>query len=509
MRRVALGIVAGCALLVVELAGRVFAGVPTVPELIQDRLVQLLPGPVFSFVLDRLLYLGKPLLFASLLLLQLLLAGVGGVLYSRWRQPVALAGLPWLMTGLLLLLVTGQGLFAGSVGVALVELLAFAAYAAGLEVYSTGRREHSAPATDGGASVEAPSDRAVADRRVVIGGSLTFLASLLLGRQIVGTLPSLPPRAVSTPDSSSPSSPALSTPAAAPAAETMVTPPSDFYVVSKNLIDPVVDASTWQLSVGGLVSHSLRLSYADILRLPAQDTYRTLECISNEVGGDLISNGLWTGVRLADVLKLAGVQSRAMTVHFTSVDGYTENMSLAKALDPSTLLAYKLDGQPLPSKHGFPLRVLGTGTYGMKNPKWLTRIDVVETGQPGFWESQGWNEQAIVQTMSRIDQPPDGAVLRAATTVIQGIAFAGSRGIQRVEVSTDGGTSWKPAVIQQPLSSNTWVFWHFTWQPPRAGSYTLVVRATDGTGQVQTSRQTDTYPDGATGYHQVDVRVAV
>ncbi|HUX87968.1 MAG TPA: molybdopterin-dependent oxidoreductase, partial [Chloroflexota bacterium] len=276
----------------------------------------------------------------------------------------------------------------------------------------------------------------------------------------------------------------------------------------KNLVDPVVDVKSWQLSVAGLVDHPLDLSYQDVLAFPAVDAVRTLECISNEVGGDLMSNGRWTGLRLADVLHKVGVQSGASELQFTCVDGYTESMPMTKAMDPQTLLVYHLNGQPLPSKHGYPVRVLGTGTYGMKNPKWLNKIQIARTAQPGFWVAQGWSPDAIVQTMSKITTPTPDASVHVGPVTVGGVAFAGSRGIRQVEVSTDGGTSWQPAKLVSALGPFTWVLWEYNWQPTKPGKYTLVVRATDGTGVVQATRETDTFPDGATGYQRVDVPVS-
>jgi len=504
------GAAAGCAFLVVELAGRVLAGVPTIPELIQDRLVLLLPGPLFAFVLDRLLYLGKPSLFIGLGVIQLLLAGLGGVLFQRWRQPIALALIPWLLTGLVVLPAAGRGIFAGAAAVALVDLLAFAAYAAALSAYSGRPAAAEAAGADG---PPVPGGAAALDRRAALGGGLTFLASLLLGRQIIGALPSLPPRpgAAPVPPAATPAAGtgarAASTPPPTAADPSPITPIEQFYVVSKNLIDPVVDASSWKLRISGHVQQPLTLTYSDILALPSVEAYRTLECISNEVGGDLISTGLWTGVRLADLLRRAGVAPEATLLVFTSVDGYTESMPLPRALDPATLLAYRLNGQPLPPKHGFPLRVLGTGTYGMKNPKWLTEIQVATSAPPGFWERQGWSADAIVQTMSRIDTPADGATLGPGPVVVRGIAFAGDRGIQKVELSADGGRSWQAAALSQPLGPNTWTLWRTTWRPPGAGTYELTVRATDGSGRLQAGTATDTFPAGATGYHTISVRV--
>jgi DMSO/TMAO reductase YedYZ molybdopterin-dependent catalytic subunit len=319
------------------------------------------------------------------------------------------------------------------------------------------------------------------------------VAAAALARRAIGTLPSPPP------------APAGAEAAGGAAAGAAVTSPKDFYLVSKNLLDPELNASAWHLEVNGLVDHPLTLRYADVLALPAEDFYQTLECISNEVGGPLLSNGWWTGVRLSEVLRRAGVQAAARQLHFTSADGYSENMALERALLPTTFLVYKLDGQPLPAKHGYPLRVLSAGTYGMKNPKWLTRIEAVATALPGFWEQQGWNPDAPVQTMSRIDTPRAGTV-SAGTVDIGGVAFAGDRGIGRVELSADGGQTWRETELLPPLGPLTWVFWRAaaTLQP---GTADLVVRATDGTGQLQIAQQTDTFPSGASGYHRLRLQV--
>ena len=180
-------------------------------------------------------------------------------------------------------------------------------------------------------------------------------------------------------------------------------------------------------------------------------------------------------------------------------------MLLQKAMAASSLLAYRLNGDPLPRKHGYPLRVLGTGTYGMKNPKWLTHIEVAAAAPDGFWEKQGWDPDAPVQTMSRIDAPGSRTVA-PGDVLIQGIAFAGDRGVQGVEVSTDKGQTWRPAELQPALGPLTWVFWKQT-ASLSPGSYDVWVRATDAKGQPQNGSDTDSFPSGASGYHKVRVRV--
>ncbi|HEY7295479.1 MAG TPA: molybdopterin-dependent oxidoreductase [Dehalococcoidia bacterium] len=511
MRNFWYGCAAGCAFVLVSLIARAADTVPTLPELAQDRLVLLLPGPLFSLLLDRFLYLGKPLLFASLLLAEVLIGGVVGLLIGRWGRPAIVAAAMWLLTGFVMLPLVKRGIFASSAEVALVLLLGFAVYAVTFMLFTGWPREAAgwfgSPAPDAQEHSRAPATTQIDRRRLLAGGALG-IATVVLTRRAIGRLPSLPPRGGS--EASAASGGAASEGAADEAFAGLppaVTPVDRFYIVSKNLLDPDPSAGSWRLRVDGLVSRSLTLRYNDIAALPSITQNRTLECVSNDVGGDLISNGVWTAARLGDLLQQAGVQPGAAAIKFTSADDYTASMPLAQALDPSTLLAYQLDGAALPHKHGHPLRVLAAGTYGMKNPKWLTRIEVVAAEVPGFWQQQGWDERGIVQTMAQINTPADGAKLATGSVTLAGIAFAGARGIARVELSTDGGTSWTDAQLLPSLGPNTWTFWQYAWQPAQPGAYTLTVRATDGTGTLQPARRTDPFPAGATGYHQVRVRV--
>jgi DMSO/TMAO reductase YedYZ molybdopterin-dependent catalytic subunit len=476
----------------VELLGRTLLQVRTLAELVQDPVLLLLPGPVFAFLLERLLYLGKPLFFVALLLLQVAAGGLVGLIDGRLRRPFGLAVVLWLPTGALLAWLTDRGLFGGDPGVALVTLLGFGAY--GLVLWSFDRPVSRATG----------SPVSLMRRQLLTGALMLVVSGGLAGRVVAGmTARPAPGGSAGGSDALPPSWAGVAVP---PGLPSPITAPDDLYIVSKNLDDPVVDVAGWRLRVTGLVDQPLDLSYDALTALPSVQVIRTLECISNEVGGDLMSTGLWTGLRLGDLLQRAGVQDGATAIVFHSVDGYTETMDLAKALDPSTLLAYELEGQPLPTKHGFPLRVLGTGTYGMKNPKWLNQIDVVTAAQPGFWEQQGWNPDAPVQTMARIDTPTHGETVTAATD-IGGVAFAADRGIQRIEVSTDGGSSWSDAELLPSLGPSTWVLWHVPWQPVGTGTTTLVVRAVDGTGQPQSEQRADSFPHGSSGYHSVEVRL--
>lgn len=292
-----------------------------------------------------------------------------------------------------------------------------------------------------------------------------------------------------------------------------ITPTGDFYVVSKNPpgFDPVVDAQRWRLEIAGLVGKPVSLTYDEIKALPPVQRPHTLECISNDVGGDLISNAMWRGVRFQDVLnKAGGVGAKAVQIAFSCADGYTESLPVAEALHPDTLLAYEMNGAPLSPKHGFPVRLLVPGHFGMKNPKWITKIEGVDYNFMGYWERSGWSQQAIVKTMSRITTPGGGHMMyKVGDDVgLGGVAYAGDRGIRAVDVSADDGKTWEPAQIKPPLGKYTWVLWAAVWKPTTPGEYTLRVRAQDGTGTLQTREEVGTLPDGASGYHRIRIRVS-
>jgi DMSO/TMAO reductase YedYZ molybdopterin-dependent catalytic subunit len=288
-----------------------------------------------------------------------------------------------------------------------------------------------------------------------------------------------------------------------------ITPVRNFYIVSKNFSDPVVDGQSWRLSLGGLVDRPQKLSLSELRSLPSTTQYVTLECISNDVGGDLMSTGSFTGVKMSDLIAMASPRSSGTWAAFQATDGYAESlpMSLINS-QPSILVAYDLDGAPLPSSHGYPARVLIPGHYGMKGPKWLTSINLVDHESGGYWEQQGWDHNAVVRTTARFDMPHDSDIVKLGAINLAGVAYAGTRGVSKVEYSTDRGGSWTAATLNAPLSSLTWVVWQATWTPDREGSYTLLVRATDGTGALQGSGTAPSYPGGAAGYHTIRVDVA-
>jgi DMSO/TMAO reductase YedYZ molybdopterin-dependent catalytic subunit len=298
----------------------------------------------------------------------------------------------------------------------------------------------------------------------------------------------------------------------------LITSNQDFYVVTKNAVaDPVVDAADWRLIVDGEVDHPVQVDYATLMALPAVDITKTLECISNLTAGcsmasfgcDLMSTATWRGVAVSDVLNLAGgLKPEVVDVAFLATDEFSAGLPADAALDPATLIVYQMNGQVLPREHGFPARLLVPGRYGMKNPKWLAGIRALNQPYMDWYQQRGWTRTGFVKTMSRIDLPVDGASLPPGSQPIAGVAYAGDRGIALVEVSADGGSTWQPAsFLEQPAGKDCMVRWQATFDM-RDAPLTLVVRATDGTGMVQTDDFGLPAPDGGWGQDSIDVTPA-
>jgi DMSO/TMAO reductase YedYZ molybdopterin-dependent catalytic subunit len=280
-----------------------------------------------------------------------------------------------------------------------------------------------------------------------------------------------------------------------------LTSTADFYRIDINTVPPQVDGNTWQLKLDGMVDHPLSLSLEDIRAMPAQSQAITLECISNSIGGDLISTAVFTGVPFKLVLQQAGVQAGAQAVDIQAVDGFYESVPMDEAMDERTLLVYAMNGAPLTVAHGYPLRIYIPDHFGMKQPKWIQSMRVVPQGQTGYWVERGWSEQAIVKTTSVIDAVDTQDTSQTKVVPVGGIAYAGARGISKVEIQVDGG-DWQAAELRDPpLSPLTWVQWRFLWSAA-PGRHMLSVRCTDGDGALQDASVADTFPNGATGYDQ-------
>ncbi|MBA3762482.1 MAG: molybdopterin-dependent oxidoreductase [Chthoniobacterales bacterium] len=290
-----------------------------------------------------------------------------------------------------------------------------------------------------------------------------------------------------------------------------ITPNDQFYCVTKNVVDPIVNEAVWRLELTGLVEKPQRYKLDHLQRLPAVTQETTLMCISNGLDAGLMSNAVWKGVPLPALLDAATPRPEAAKVRFHGVDNYTDTIPLEKALDPTTLVVYEMNGERLPDRHGFPARVIVPGYFGEKHVKWITRIELAAADAKGFYETQGWGPDFIVPTRSRIDQPyhEQWFDLRTAGNGVgvKGVAFGGDRGVSRVEVSADDGANWVEARLDYPGTRLSWALWSYDWRPA-AGDYTLVVRATNGDGQVQTYDANRPFKSGASGFHKIVVHVA-
>ncbi len=296
--------------------------------------------------------------------------------------------------------------------------------------------------------------------------------------------------------------------APAPGTRPEVDTPDQFYRIDINLLPPQVDAASWRLAINGLVNQPASLSLNDIVSLPSVTQALTMSCISNYIGGDLISTNYWTGVRLKDVLANVGLQASAQAVTITAADGFYESVPLTEAMDERTLLVYAMNGQALTADHGFPLRIYIPNHYGMKQPKWITQLQLTDNVGPGYWVERGWSQTAVPQTCSAIDTATVDKTALAASGVMPlgGVAWAGTRGISKVEVQVDSNP-WVEAVLRDPaLSPLTWVQWRYDWKTT-PGNHQIRVRATDGSGALQEAVNAGPGPEGATGYDVVNLQI--
>ena len=300
--------------------------------------------------------------------------------------------------------------------------------------------------------------------------------------------------------------------------ETPIVMPNDrFYRIDTALITPNVDVASWSMKVTGMVDHPVTLTYDQLVQLPIIEQYVTIACVSNQVGGDLVGNALWRGVPLRTVLDMAGVQNGATQLVGRSVDGFTVGMPTEWVMDQSRvpMIAVGMNGEPLPRTHGYPARLIVPGLYGyVSATKWLAELQLTTLEAfDAYWIPLGWAKEAPILTQSRIDLPSNGASLRAGPVTIAGVAWAPDRGVSKVEVlitAESAGSAtppWQAARLSTPISKSTWVQWLVDWSAT-SGVYTIEVRATDGTGEVQTADHSDPAPDGARGHHTIKVQVA-
>jgi DMSO/TMAO reductase YedYZ molybdopterin-dependent catalytic subunit len=286
--------------------------------------------------------------------------------------------------------------------------------------------------------------------------------------------------------------------------ESWETPASRFYRIDTSLSPPAIAPADWSLRIHGMVDHEVTLTYDDLLRHRRTEAWVTLNCVSNTVGGNLISNAWWSGVRLKDLLDEAGVQSGADALKQTSDDGWTCGTPLSAVTDGrDAMLAIAMNGQPLPIEHGFPVRTIVPGLYGYVSAcKWLRDIEVTTYDSfTAYWTDRGWSAKGPVKLASRIDVPRDGHSVPAGQVRVGGVAWQQDIGIKAVEVQLDAG-AWQQANLGRTELDDAWVQWDATLSVP-SGHHTLRVRATNKDGQVQTAVRAAPAPNGASGWHTI------
>jgi DMSO/TMAO reductase YedYZ molybdopterin-dependent catalytic subunit len=288
-----------------------------------------------------------------------------------------------------------------------------------------------------------------------------------------------------------------------------VTSNEGFYRIDTALSVPQLSRTDWQLKIHGMVDREITYRFDDLAKFDLVEKMVTLTCVSNPVGGDLISNAVWTGYRVRDLLAAAGIHADADMVMSTSTDGFTAGTPVeALTDDRDSLLAITMNGQPLPVEHGYPARLVVPGLYGyVSATKWIVDLEVTRFDRAkAYWTQLGWSAHGPIKTESRIDVPRSGADVPRGQTRFGGVAWAQPRGVKAVEVRIDDGP-WQAAQLGASYSDDTWRLWSFDWESGDTGSHQIAVRATDKSGAVQTSQQAGVIPDGATGWHTVSFAV--
>src|SRR5215217_5012308 len=496
------GIVAALLLILLMAAARTWLGISPPPEALPDRFAPTIPIPTFFSLFDRFGgYNGLKRFGISSGLAGLLSVGaVFGIVYAliaesrrsresgRWRGRLSRLAVGFITVAALVLWIIslallwpvldanyrgappGAARLASAAGL-LIEYLVFAAVVVFLYRWLVPRAAVDARPMPVGEPV---------GRRTVVAGA----AGLTLAVSSGALIRNLNERATFSYDGLAYSGPGVKP----------IAPNDKFYTVTKNVVDPNVDAGIWRLEIGGLVEEPKSYSFQDLINLAGVEQESTLMCISNRIGAGLMSNAIWQGVPLRDLLAASRPLDGAREVFLNGADAYTDSFAFDKAMDPTTIVAFAMNGEPLPQRHGYPARVVVPGLYGEKNVKWVTRIEVVDYDARGFYEQQGWGPDFVIPTRSDIFGPrwvrrrDDRFVESFASgrrAIIRGRAFAGDRGIQKVEFSADGGETWRGVRIDYPGTNLTWTFWSADWLPDEPGEYTLVSRATDGAGTPQ------------------------
>ncbi len=522
------------ALGVAELIHGFYEPVPSLSVAVSQRLIVLMPASITEIAIGFLGEADIPVLVTTTVILTLVFAGLLACL--------ALRSVTAALVGVVVLGAIGitASLFEPAVHpvaavLTVVGALGVGAGVSGLLVYASGlqRAEATSPPEPSGSdegkepqgsrSREAGSGGGIAVSRrnfVVLSGvaAVAGLTSAGVGRLLIqqgvqATGATTPGTRVSSAQQTLPPAPSGAS-IDAPGMPDLFTPNDSFYLIDTTISPPRINRDNWTLKVMGEVDNPIELSYDELVSLPTREADITLSCISNELGGGLVSNARWTGVLLSDVLEEAGlsgdkISSASEQLVGRSADEWTSGFPSDLAFDGrEALVAFGMNGDELPLDHGYPVRLVVPGLYGyVSATKWLTEIELTDWDFDAYWIKRGWSKEGPILTQSRIDTVKRGDRLQAGTVQIGGVAWAPTRGIERVEVSTDDGENWDDATLATQLDVDAWRLWIYDWDA-RPGEHTIKVRATDGDGETQTENEAAPHPSGATGYHTVDATVA-
>lgn len=554
---------AGAIAVTISILLRLFAGGLFIPEIASLTLFSLTPGEVESQAVQTLGPLAKYSSFIGATIVNIIVYGLIGILTGRlfdrlpWKNYLGRAIESSIIAYVILLAITSVLLVlteasAGPVSITdLVLYLAPPNIAFGFILPGLYQRVPRRPYVDATSDIKPKPTtttteediRIKIDRRMFLRSAVaTTIAIPILyygtNRLLFPTQQqAVQPVAPLLPPPQPGSVPAgFENPVLSPLLQYEVTPTDLFYRIDISPIIPSINVGTWRLSVKGLVDNPMEITYDELKAMPSVEQFSTLSCVSNKVGGDLISNAIWKGVPLRNILEQAQIRPEAEYIVFRCFDGYDVGIPLEIALEDGTILAYDMNRATLNPAHGYPLRAIVPNIYGMMNAKWITEIEVVDYVYEGFWQRKGWSNTARINTLSTIVIPGNAALrtrfrgfmpassnlagsnnnsstsssssIPGRRATLGGIAFAGTRGISTVQLSIDNGATWIDATLKEPLSPYSWVMWASELSLPgqQEDEYRILVRAIDKAGNVQTSEIREPFPDGSTGYHIINVR---
>jgi DMSO/TMAO reductase YedYZ molybdopterin-dependent catalytic subunit len=495
---------AAVALGVTQLVAVAFGPAADARTAVGSAVIDLTPGPVKEFAIQAFGMADKLVLSVLVLAVIAVIAAVAGAAESR-RVPVGSAAI--VVAG-----IVGCAAVLSRAGATMADivptLVGTVCGVVVLRLLTSDRFTDEADTTD---APDAP-DRGRRLSLVTLGflgaGAVTGVAGVVLSRMLASVSGDRDSFALPRVDVSAPPVPPTVQPKGV-ALPTFITSNADFYRIDTALSVPQLSRSDWQLKIHGMVDREVTYRFEDLERFEVVEKLVTLTCVSNLVGGDLIGNASWTGYRVRDLLAEAGIHRDADMVLSMSIDGFTAGTPVDVLTDDrESLLAIGMNGEPLPTEHGYPARLVVPGLYGyVSATKWvvdleLTRFDRAEA----YWTRLGWSARGPIKTQSRIDVPRSGQDVARGPVTFGGVAWAQNRGVRAVEVRIDDG-EWQPAELGASYSNDTWRLWSFAWQATEPGAHTITVRATDNTGAVQTSEPADPVPDGATGWHTVSFAV--